>query len=163
MEYMVEGSRSKDMSGSRKGSVRTSSVILGSKFAGYTLLLIGFIGLIWPFFLLSNFTQYPGCVASDLFPYSNGYPSDRIVSFILFVQLPIALLASLLIGLGASLIRTSGVVVGNVLTVASIALGATATIFLLVRVAGFSVAPVDCGSYTNVLPDLNLIINSRSR
>jgi len=125
----------------------------------YLLMILSVAIIIWPFFFITELRQYPDCIAFDLFPVSNGYPSDRLESFLFFIQLPSALLGIFLLSTLTSLVRRRSIVWRYVL-IWAIRYGIVVFVLgLLLIFLGFDMSTDMCVDYkSNSLPDLNLII-----
>ena len=140
----------------------TPSISKSRLWAG-TLAVVGILLIIWPLFFTTDIKQYHECIAYDLFPALNGYPSDSIKSFLFFVHLPSVILGWICISLGVAKLVRKSTLKDILLIFAGTSLGIT-VLFVFIFVARISLSYDTCADYRkNQLPDFPLIINSRTQ
>lgn len=128
----------------------------------FVLAAAGILITFWPLFFISELRQYPECLAYDLFPSSNGYPSDSVNSFLCFIQIPMALVGIAVFSLAVNLLRNGKVVLRHFLKVTVLGALIVAAAAYLVLLSGFDLLGNTCEGYrVDQLPDFRLIIDSR--
>lgn len=124
------------------------------------LSIMGLLLIIWPFLFINDTHQYPICIANDFFVNSNGYPSDRLLSFVLFIHGISAFVGAFFISIALAVFINKTSLKSILLTLASIIVILIVG-FYIYAWANFTLNNDRCRQYPGSLfPDLPLIIDS---
>lgn len=126
----------------------------------YGLILLGLVAVIWPFFFINEFRQYPECIAYDFFPGNIGRPSASNGAFFFLIHLPSILVGVFLISSAISYLKLKAFRWRQVFATAVVTLLVVLVVFVGLKIVTFQISSDTCANYqVNQFPDLKFPSN----